>query len=216
MYYEKGVSTLTEITASSSGNDTITLSGYLYWTLAANTNDQNPVILGPPHAVLPRFHADSPGGSTSDITEWAFYIGDTTSSNTNTFNYDIVQPVTYPVKPEKPNRLLLFMGALLASFCASAGLIIMRVQMEQRMPTIYHLREVFDLPILGSISKTETLSDNKSSAADNAMWYGERLKTPNCGVWCNVVCVAMWCVERCKKPNCGVWWNVVCGAMWHV
>lgn len=115
MYYEKGVSTLTEITASSSGNDTITLSGYLYWTLAANTNDQNPVILGPPHAVLPRFHADSPGGPTSDITEWAFYIGDTTSSTTNTFNYDIMDTdplingdtpfsysVSYGLKPDPP------------------------------------------------------------------------------------------------------------------
>lgn len=115
MYYEKGVSTLTEITATSSGNDTITLSGYLYWTLAADTNDQNPVILGPPHAVLPRFHADSPGGLTSDITEWAFYIGDTTSSNTNTFNYDIMDTdplnsdntafsysVSYGLKPDPP------------------------------------------------------------------------------------------------------------------
>ena len=115
MYREKDVSTLTEITASSSGNDTITLSGYLYWTLAADTNDQNPVILGPPHAVLPRFHADSPGGSTSDITEWAFYIGDTTSSTTNTFNYDIMDTdplnsdntafsysVTYGLKPDPP------------------------------------------------------------------------------------------------------------------
>ena len=111
MYYEKGVSTLTEITASSSGTDTITLSGYLYWTLAAYGPD--PVILGPPHAVLPRFHADSAGGTPTSITEWAFYIGDTTSGTTNTFEYDInaTEPigntfsysVTYSTKPQEIN-----------------------------------------------------------------------------------------------------------------
>ena len=89
MYRETGVSSLTEITASSSGNDTITISGYLYWTLATTATYSNPVILGPPHAVLPRFHADSAGGTTSSITEWAFFIGDTTSGNSNTFEYDI-------------------------------------------------------------------------------------------------------------------------------
>ena len=91
---------------------------------------------------------------------------------TGLINYDIVQPVTFPVKPEKPNRLLLFIGALLASLCASAGLIIMRVQMEQRMPTIYHLRDVFDLPILGSVSRVETISDTKANIIDNTMWAG--------------------------------------------
>lgn len=91
---------------------------------------------------------------------------------TGLINYDIVQPVTFPVKPEKPNRLLLFIGAFLASISAAAGLIIMRVQMEQRMPTIYHLRDVFDLPILGSISKVETLHNNESNIIDNSMWAG--------------------------------------------
>jgi hypothetical protein len=110
MYQETGVSSLTEITASTSGSETITISGYLYWTLATTATYSNPVILGPPHAVLPRFHADSAGGTPSSITEWAFYIGDTTSASTNTFEYDIngTEPsgntfsysVTYGLKPE--------------------------------------------------------------------------------------------------------------------
>jgi len=89
MYQETGVSSLTEITASSSGNDTITISGYLYWTLATTATYSNPVILGPPHTVLPRFHADSAGGTPSSITEWAFFIGDTTNATSNTFEYDV-------------------------------------------------------------------------------------------------------------------------------
>ena len=91
---------------------------------------------------------------------------------TGLVNYDIVQPVTFPIKPEKPNRFLLFIGAFIASFCAAAGLIILRVQMEQRMPTIYHLRDVFDLPILGSISQVETSATNEVNVIDNAMWAG--------------------------------------------
>lgn len=111
MYQETGVSSLTEINASTTGSDTITISGYLYWTLAAYGPD--PVILGPPHAVLPRFHADSAGGTPTSITEWAFYIGDTTSGTTNTFEYDIngTEPigntfsysVTYSTKPQEIN-----------------------------------------------------------------------------------------------------------------
>ena len=113
MYRETGVSSLTEITASTTGSDTITISGYLYWTLATTATYSNPVILGPPHAVLPRYHADSAGGTPSSITEWAFYIGDTTSGATNTFEYDIrdTEPsgttfsysVTYSTKPQEIN-----------------------------------------------------------------------------------------------------------------
>lgn len=112
MYQETGVSSLTEITASTSGNDTITISGYLYWTLATTDTYSNPVILGPPHTVLPRYHADSPGGAPTSITEWAFFIGDTTSATTNTFEYDIrdTEPggttfsysVSYGLKPDPP------------------------------------------------------------------------------------------------------------------
>lgn len=113
MYRETGVSSLTEITASTTGNDTITISGYLYWTLATTATYSNPVILGPPHTVLPRYHADTSGGTPSSITEWAFFIGDTTSSTTNYFEYDIrdTEPsgttfsysVTYSTKPQEIN-----------------------------------------------------------------------------------------------------------------
>ena len=89
MYQETDVSSLTEITASTSGNDTITISGYLYWTLATTATYSDPVILGPPHAILPRYYADSAGGTPSSITEWSFFIGDTSNSRSNTFEYDI-------------------------------------------------------------------------------------------------------------------------------
>lgn len=124
MYRETGVSSLTEITASTTGTDTITISGYLYWTLATTVTYSNPVILGPPHAVLPRYHADSAGGSSSSITEWAFYIGDTTTTTTNTFEYDIrdTEPsgttfsysVSYSTKPSADYEFAINVGGTYA------------------------------------------------------------------------------------------------------
>jgi len=99
MYQERGASDLTTINANATGNVTLTLGGYLYWTLttrsdtsSSNTNYENQKIMGPPHTVLPRWQVDSvPTSSTISgfykTKEWAFYIGDTTSSGTNTFEY---------------------------------------------------------------------------------------------------------------------------------
>jgi len=94
--YQELASSLTEYSASWTGDSTkdvtITISGYLYWTLATTAANSDVKILGPPHTVLPRYQVAS-GNSTSnprEITEWAFYMNDVTSSSTNTFQYDIM------------------------------------------------------------------------------------------------------------------------------
>ena len=99
MYQERGTSDLTTINATASGNVTLTLGGYLYWTLttmsdtiSSNTNYQNPKIIGPPHTVLPRWQVDSEPTSNTisgfyQTKEWGFYIGDTTNSGSNYFEY---------------------------------------------------------------------------------------------------------------------------------
>jgi hypothetical protein len=98
MYQERGASSLTKINGVTSGNATITISGYLYWSLVtphdalySDTNYNYPKIIGPPHTVLPRWHVSTPGSVTQayKTKEWAFYIGDTSNSNTNTFQYDL-------------------------------------------------------------------------------------------------------------------------------
>ncbi|MEM6603532.1 MAG: hypothetical protein AAF621_05735 [Pseudomonadota bacterium] len=91
---------------------------------------------------------------------------------TGLVNFDVIQKVLYPLKPEKPNRILLFIGCMLASVAGAAGLIILRVHLEQRMPTVYHLREAFNLPILGTISKVEGIDKTDSHAGSNIMWSG--------------------------------------------
>ena len=102
MYQERGASSLTQINGTTTGNATITISGYLYWTLVtphdttavnnfSNTNYNNPKIMGPPHTVLPRWHVSTPGNVSESYKtkEWAFYIGDTTSIGSNYFQYHL-------------------------------------------------------------------------------------------------------------------------------
>ena len=100
MYKQKGTysTSLVESEATSDqSNVTLTISGYLFWTLTtasdssnSNTNYVDAKIIGPPHQVLPKYQTTaSTSAPTTEITEWAFFIGDTGSTNTNTFQYDL-------------------------------------------------------------------------------------------------------------------------------
>ena len=102
---------------STESNVTLTINGYLYWTLTTDPHDAyvNPKYFGPPHTVLPRYQLTS-GGAYQPTTEWAFYIGDTTSGTTNDFKYDTVdteplssagarfsyEPITYSLASSTP------------------------------------------------------------------------------------------------------------------
>ena len=106
IYKGKGTTSLDTLDASSDqSNVTLTISGYLYWTLTTAHNDySNAKIFGPPHTVLPKYQAASSGSTTSvEIKEWAFYIGDTTSGTSNYLDYDLRDtdstrtPFTYAV-----------------------------------------------------------------------------------------------------------------------
>ena len=100
MYKQKGSSTTSLVNSEASSdqsNVTLTISGYLYWTLVttpdsadSNTNYVDAKIMGPPHQVLPKYQASTSTSTPStEITEWSFFIGDTTSGTTNSFNYDL-------------------------------------------------------------------------------------------------------------------------------
>jgi hypothetical protein len=100
MYKQKGSSTTSLVNSeaySDQSNVTLTISGYLYWTLVttpdsadSNTNYVDAKILGPPHQVLPKYQASTSTSTPAvEITEWSFFIGDTTSGTSNSFNYDL-------------------------------------------------------------------------------------------------------------------------------
>jgi len=92
LYKGKGVSQLTpSLATSDKSNVTLTISGYLYWVLGTSSDyTESPKIIGPPHTVLPKYQATGSTLSTiSEVEEWAFYIGDSTNSNSNYFEFDI-------------------------------------------------------------------------------------------------------------------------------
>jgi hypothetical protein len=107
MYKQRGSSTTSlvdSLASDDSGstnltNVTLTISGYLYWTLVTDNDTLNSnsnyesgdvKIFGPPHQVLPKYQASTSTSTPSvEITEWAYYIGDTTSGTTNYLYYDL-------------------------------------------------------------------------------------------------------------------------------
>ena len=82
----------------------------------------------------------------------------------------VVEPPIVPVTPAGPNRLLLFMGAFLLAGGSGLGLAFMRVQLADNIPTIKHLKNSFDLPILGGVSLMETKADTAKKAAGNLVF----------------------------------------------
>lgn len=82
----------------------------------------------------------------------------------------VIEPPIVPVTPAGPNRLLLFMGAFLLAGGSGLGLAFLRVQMADNIPTIKHLKNSFDLPILGGVSMIESKSDNARKAAGNLIF----------------------------------------------
>lgn len=91
------------------------------------------------------------------------------SRKSGLISYEVIEEVQVPIIPEKPNRLLLFIGAFLASFIASASFVLVKFKLEKRMSTVTHLREAFDLPVLGSVTAIIKPSDI-TSRADTFIW----------------------------------------------
>ncbi len=87
-----------------------------------------------------------------------------------TVRMKVVEPPVVPVTPAGPNRLLLFMGAFLLASGSGMGLAFMRVQLADNIPTIKHLKNSFDLPILGGVSKMEDKSDVAKKAVGNLVF----------------------------------------------
>jgi len=87
-----------------------------------------------------------------------------------TVRMKVVEPPVVPVTPAGPNRLLLFMGAFLLAGGSGMGLAFMRVQLADNIPTIKHLKNSFDLPILGGVSKMEAKGETAKKAAGNLIF----------------------------------------------
>ena len=95
------------------------------------------------------------------------------SSNPDTVSrvdFRVVEPPQVPVTPAGPNRLLLFMAAFLLAGGSGIGLAFLRLQLADNMPTLTHLKQSFDMPILGGVSMIESKSQVARNAAGNLVF----------------------------------------------
>jgi len=83
---------------------------------------------------------------------------------------NVIEPPQAPVTPAGPNRLLLFLGAFMLAGGSGMGLAFMRVQLADNIPTIKHLKNSFDLPILGGVSMMEPKGAQAKKAAGNILF----------------------------------------------
>ncbi len=92
-------------------------------------------------------------------------IGD--PNRQNFVEFRVIEPPKMAVTPAGPNRLVLFMGAGLMALGAGVGTAFMRIQMSENMPTISHLKNSFDLPVLGGISMIGTAGQKTRTVMGN-------------------------------------------------
>ncbi len=92
-------------------------------------------------------------------------IGD--PNRQNLVEFRVIEPPQVSVTPAGPNRLILFLGAGLMAVGAGVGAAFMRIQMADNMPTISHMKNSFDLPVLGGISMIGTAGQRTRTLAGN-------------------------------------------------
>ncbi len=95
-------------------------------------------------------------------------IGDPTRQNFVDFR--VIEPPQVAVTPAGPNRLVLFLGAGFMAVGAGIGTAFMRIQMSDNMPTITHMKNAFDLPVLGSISMIGTAGQKTRTVMGNLIY----------------------------------------------
>ena len=79
-------------------------------------------------------------------------LSESVEQNTDTVKFRIVDPPQVPSKPSAPNRILLSAAVLGAGFVVGFGLTILLALLRPTFVTVQQLREVLDLPVLGSVS----------------------------------------------------------------
>jgi len=95
-------------------------------------------------------------------------IGD--PNRQNFVEFRVIEPPQIAVTPAGPNRLILFLGAGMMALGAGVGTAFMRIQMADNMPTIAHMKNAFDLPVLGGISMIGTAGQKTRTLAGNVVY----------------------------------------------
>ena len=75
------------------------------------------------------------------------------------FVFRVISPPLIPNRPDAPNRLLLNAAVLLLGIGAGGGLAFVLGQFSGRFLSMEHLKEAFELPVLGAITSVHTGHD---------------------------------------------------------
>ncbi|MDX5360547.1 MAG: Wzz/FepE/Etk N-terminal domain-containing protein [Alphaproteobacteria bacterium] len=91
-------------------------------------------------------------------------------TRTTLVDYRVIEPPIEPVTPIGPNRLLMFLGVLFAAVGAGLAVAFLRIQMADNFPTLMHLRNAFEMPILGSVSMVRPARSLAQRLTSAAVW----------------------------------------------
>lgn len=72
------------------------------------------------------------------------------------FQFEVIDPPTFPSKPAAPNRPLLLIGVLLGGAVIGAGAAFAASQLKTSFSTAEQLESTMDLPVIGTISRSMT------------------------------------------------------------
>jgi hypothetical protein len=84
---------------------------------------------------------------------------------TNNVEFRVVDPPVLPNRPTGPNRLMLLIGVLVAGFAAGLGMAFARIQLQDSFMSVAKLRDSFDVPVLGSITRVRSVIKGRRSRA---------------------------------------------------
>lgn len=75
--------------------------------------------------------------------------------------YTILDPARLPLKPTKPNKILVLLAGMLCGLCAGLGLVFLVEMMDHSFLSVDDIKAHLSLPMLGAISKIITETDIK-------------------------------------------------------
>ena len=90
--------------------------------------------------------------------------------------YSLIEPAQVPTSPASPNRLLLVLASMAAGIIAGSGVAFVMNQFHSTFSSEQRLRDVFNLPVLGSVSAILSKQDEsirrRSLIASSVMFGG--------------------------------------------
>lgn len=79
-------------------------------------------------------------------------MSESIEQNTDSVKFRIIDPPQVPTKPSSPDRVILSIGVLMIGILGGAGLAVFLALLRPAFSTVQKLREVAELPVLGSVS----------------------------------------------------------------